>query len=88
MCQGKQLRLIHGHDSFGNLCGEKNTPAINNSNSGLDLTDRPYLYYFDPADEYALQLCVAACPEQDVRKKKEEENEKKKKDIQKKEENQ
>eukprot|EP00051_Salpingoeca_urceolata_P006769 m.89580 g.89580 ORF g.89580 m.89580 type:complete len:652 (+) comp14976_c1_seq3:89-2044(+) len=58
---GQPLRLIHGHDSFGNLCGEANSQQINSSNSGLDLRNRSYLFYFG-VPELDLQLCVEDCP--------------------------
>eukprot|EP00042_Codosiga_hollandica_P057139 m.840181 g.840181 ORF g.840181 m.840181 type:complete len:641 (+) comp59508_c0_seq9:56-1978(+) len=59
---GHPRRLVYGEDSFGNLCGTKNDQVINSTNSGLDLTARPLLFYFDPTDSAALKLCVAECP--------------------------
>eukprot|EP00054_Salpingoeca_dolichothecata_P015385 m.88649 g.88649 ORF g.88649 m.88649 type:complete len:654 (+) comp21466_c0_seq2:211-2172(+) len=63
---GEPSRLVRGTDSFGNLCGRDNTKAINDSNSGLDLSDRKYLFYFSFRDKSALKLCVPECPREDV----------------------
>lgn len=63
--QGQPKMLLYGVDSWGNICGENvttNKKIINDSNSGLDMTDRKYLYYADPEDFKAARLCVPACP--------------------------
>jgi hypothetical protein len=52
--------------SFGNLCGEVNSKIPNVTNSGLDLTNRTLLYYFDPTNDTALRICVPACPTTDI----------------------
>lgn len=38
---GNPLRMIHGSDSFGNVCGHSNSKIDNLPFSGLDLTERP-----------------------------------------------
>lgn len=63
---GDPRRIIYGTDSWGNLCGRKNDPAINATNAGLDLTDFPFLYYTNPTDFDAFRLCVAECPNQNI----------------------
>ena len=46
--RGDPLRLYHGFDSYGNVCGRKENPSIPNVTlSGMDMSDRPYLLYFD-----------------------------------------
>jgi len=59
---GEPERLLHGHDSYGNICGQKNDKRITNPNSGIDMTNFEHSYYtLDPEVGYR-QLCVAACP--------------------------
>lgn len=38
---GNPLRMIHGSDSFGNVCGHTNTPVDKLQFAGLDLRHRP-----------------------------------------------
>ena len=46
--RGDPLRMYRGYDSYGNVCGRKENPKIKNVTlSGIDMTDRPYLLYFD-----------------------------------------
>lgn len=47
---GDPWRIVNGYDSFGNTCGKKNVQpeGVTSVHSGLDLTDYPYLIYFDP----------------------------------------
>lgn len=46
--RGDPLRLYHGFDSYGNVCGRKENPNTPNVTlSGMDMSDRPYLLYFD-----------------------------------------
>ncbi|KAJ3417562.1 hypothetical protein HDV05_000019 [Chytridiales sp. JEL 0842] len=57
---GDPKRLLMPRDSSGNYCG---APAINNTTPGLDLTHRPYLYYFNPLDPISFpSVCVTECP--------------------------
>jgi hypothetical protein len=54
---GQPQRLVYGHDSFGNLCGERNHKVLaGNLNSGLDLSNRSFLLYFDAGNDVALKL--------------------------------
>lgn len=47
---GNPYRIINGYDSWGNICGKDNAGSKNEnvSKSGRDMTDLPYLMYFDP----------------------------------------
>lgn len=46
---GDPWRIINGYDSFGNTCGVKNVKpdGVTSELAGLDLTDSPYLMYYD-----------------------------------------
>ncbi|XP_050024903.1 choline transporter-like 1 [Dermacentor andersoni] len=60
---GDPRRLVNGCDSFGNVCGARNAPMGRLAFSGMDLTDRPYLFYLDLADpRNSLKICVSHCP--------------------------
>ncbi|GAB1600405.1 choline transporter-like protein 1 [Argonauta hians] len=57
-------RLLYGYDGFGNTCGKKNTPIVNVSNSGRDMTDKPFVFFMNienPAK--SLAICVEKCPD-------------------------
>ncbi|KAI9179895.1 hypothetical protein H9P43_005227 [Blastocladiella emersonii ATCC 22665] len=56
---GDPRRLVLPTDSYGNLCGIDNTGL---RTGGRNLTATPYLYFFDPTDGRAKQVCVSACP--------------------------
>eukprot|EP00040_Diaphanoeca_grandis_P020047 m.106366 g.106366 ORF g.106366 m.106366 type:complete len:657 (-) comp27715_c0_seq3:398-2368(-) len=63
---GKAYRLIHGADSWGNVCGRSDNTVIEGViNSGLDMTDRKHQYYSILGGEgaEATTLCVALCPD-------------------------
>lgn len=63
---GNPLHLIYGVDSFGNVCGQKNSPISDSVHSGLDLTKAPYLFYLNTANlSHSLQICVEKCPDRD-----------------------
>ena len=49
---GRPSRVIHGVDSYGNICGT--------NNELVDLSNKPNLWYPDPGATRA--LCVTACP--------------------------
>ncbi len=52
--------------SYGNVCGRSNSQVIAGiNNSGLDLSDRKYLFYFQPSETGGLKICVSACPAAD-----------------------
>ncbi|XP_072172583.1 choline transporter-like protein 1 [Diadema setosum] len=61
---GNVLRLVFGYDSYGNVCGQKNSPIENVSLSGMDMSTRPYVFFMDvrrPTD--SLEICVSQCPD-------------------------
>ena len=61
---GDPRRIVFGTDSWGNLCGRNNRASINRMNSGLDLTNFPYLFYADPPSGF--RICVEECPTVDI----------------------
>ncbi|XP_041483712.1 choline transporter-like protein 1 [Lytechinus variegatus] len=68
---GNPDRLIYGDDSYGNVCGKKNNPIENVSLSGMDMTDRPYVFFFDDIAMSKLKtrskrLCVSRCNNETV----------------------
>ncbi|KAI9143407.1 plasma-membrane choline transporter-domain-containing protein [Paraphysoderma sedebokerense] len=60
---GNPQRLIYGQDSYGQLCGINNNAA---NSSRLDLSTKPFLFFFNPLDKTALQICVDKCPTESV----------------------
>ncbi|XP_052774226.1 choline transporter-like protein 1 [Mya arenaria] len=72
---GNPRRLLYGTDSWGNVCNQQNDviPGLNMSRTGLDLIDKPYLFYFNE-DIFAavidankdniktVKICVPKCP--------------------------
>ncbi|XP_029460524.1 choline transporter-like protein 1 [Rhinatrema bivittatum] len=70
---GAASRLVSGYDSYGNICGQKNTKVEGIINSGLDHTNRKYVFFLDPCHIDLVQqkikslaLCVSACPRQEL----------------------
>ena len=76
---GGAERLLYGMDSYGNICGQQNSkPDLNTPPhrfNGLDMSDRPYVLFFDFASElveldpnndkgssYSREICVKECP--------------------------
>ncbi|XP_067119262.1 choline transporter-like 1 [Centruroides vittatus] len=60
---GNPFRLIYGLDSFGNVCGLRNEQMGSLSLSGLNMTDRPYVFYLNMADiSNSMKICVKKCP--------------------------
>ncbi|XP_077429253.1 choline transporter-like protein 1 isoform X1 [Vanacampus margaritifer] len=66
---GGAARLVLGYDSYGNTCGRRNPPLDGVRLSGLDHTDRKFVFFLDPCDidiverkMKSLALCVALCP--------------------------
>ncbi|XP_038068039.1 choline transporter-like protein 1 isoform X1 [Patiria miniata] len=61
---GNVLRLIYGYDSYGNICGMKNSKIENVTQSGMDMTDRTHVFFMDVRNPAAsLEICVSECPE-------------------------
>eukprot|EP00056_Hartaetosiga_gracilis_P005755 m.88547 g.88547 ORF g.88547 m.88547 type:complete len:688 (-) comp12269_c2_seq1:238-2301(-) len=60
---GDPTRFLYGTDSFGNVCGRDNPVGlINSTNSGLNMTGRERVFFFNSDNSDALVLCVEACP--------------------------
>ncbi|XP_033093808.1 choline transporter-like protein 1 isoform X3 [Trachypithecus francoisi] len=71
---GAAARLVSGYDSYGNICGQKNTKLEAIPNSGMDHTQRKYVFFLDPCNLdlinrkiKSIALCVAACPRQELK---------------------
>lgn len=65
---GSPLRLRNGYDSYGNTCGVKKNEKIGDiALSGLDTSDKPYLFYLDIKNlRQSLQICVKQCPDRNI----------------------
>ncbi|XP_046407751.1 choline transporter-like 1 isoform X2 [Ischnura elegans] len=60
---GDPRRLINGYDSFGNTCGTSNSDFHALDLSGVDLSDRPFVFFLNVNDIGAsMKLCVKECP--------------------------
>ncbi|XP_066471269.1 choline transporter-like protein 1 isoform X2 [Tiliqua scincoides] len=71
---GAAARLVSGYDSYGNICGQKNVKVEGIQNSGLDLTGKKYVFFWDPCNVDLVQrkiksiaLCVSACPRSELK---------------------
>ncbi|XP_069486940.1 choline transporter-like protein 1 isoform X2 [Ambystoma mexicanum] len=71
---GAASRLISGYDSYGNICGQKNTKVEHILNSGLDHTTHKNVFFLDPCNldlvhrkVKSVALCVAACPREELK---------------------
>ncbi|XP_066048512.1 choline transporter-like protein 3 isoform X3 [Chamaea fasciata] len=70
---GAAERLVLGYDSFGNICGQKNTPVEGANLSGLDMTNKKYVFFLNSCSLEiqslkisSLSLCVSSCPQQQL----------------------
>uniref|UniRef100_A0A8C3TUL2 Choline transporter-like protein n=1 Tax=Catharus ustulatus TaxID=91951 RepID=A0A8C3TUL2_CATUS len=70
---GAAGRLVLGYDSFGNICGRKNTPVEGANLSGLDMTNKKYVFFLNSCSletqslkSSSLSLCVSSCPQQQL----------------------
>lgn len=60
---GSPLRLIYGSDSFGNTCGQRNDQMDQLTFSGLDMSDKPFVFYLNARDiSKSMRICVKQCP--------------------------
>ncbi|XP_061690432.1 choline transporter-like protein 1 isoform X3 [Syngnathoides biaculeatus] len=69
VASGGAARLISGYDSYGNTCGRRNQHLDGVRLSGLDHTDRKFVFFLDPCNIDIVQrkmksvaLCVSLCP--------------------------
>ncbi|KAM9740808.1 choline transporter-like protein 1 isoform 2-T2 [Menidia menidia] len=73
IASGGAARLVSGYDSYGNTCGRPNAQIEGVRLSGLDHTDRKFVFFLDPCNIDIVQrkirslaLCVALCPPQEL----------------------
>ncbi|XP_054567730.1 choline transporter-like protein 3 [Eptesicus fuscus] len=66
---GATGRLLFGYDSFGNVCGRKNSPVDGAPLSGQDMTLKKHVFFMDSCGLDGKDgrlgptaLCVASCP--------------------------
>lgn len=65
--EGHPSRLIHGYDSFGNICGQKNSKIEGISWSGIDMSDCPYVFHMNPFNtSYTMKICVQKCADRNL----------------------
>ncbi|XP_032069058.1 choline transporter-like protein 1 isoform X1 [Thamnophis elegans] len=71
---GAAARLISGYDSYGNICGQKNVKIEGIGNSGLDLTEKKFVFFLEPCNVdlvrrkiKSIALCVSACPRSELK---------------------
>ncbi|KAM9280681.1 choline transporter-like protein 3 [Cariama cristata] len=70
---GAAERLVLGYDSFGNICGKKNTPVKGAPLSGQDMTNKKYVFFLNSCNLEmqslkisSLSLCVSSCPQEQL----------------------
>uniref|UniRef100_UPI0037E94987 choline transporter-like protein 1 isoform X3 n=1 Tax=Semicossyphus pulcher TaxID=241346 RepID=UPI0037E94987 len=71
---GGAARLVYGYDSYGNTCGQRNEQIEGVRLSGLDHTDRKFVFFLDPCNIDIVQrkikslaLCVSLCPPDELK---------------------
>uniref|UniRef100_A0A8C6YVW7 Choline transporter-like protein n=1 Tax=Nothoprocta perdicaria TaxID=30464 RepID=A0A8C6YVW7_NOTPE len=66
---GAAERLVLGYDSFGNVCGRKNSPVKGAPLSGQDMTNKKYVFFLNSCNlemQSSLSLCVSSCPQEQL----------------------
>ncbi|XP_064311609.1 choline transporter-like protein 3 [Phalacrocorax carbo] len=70
---GAAERLVLGYDSFGNICGRKNTPVKGAPLSGQDMTNKKYVFFLNSCSLEmqslkisSVSLCVSSCPQEQL----------------------
>ncbi|XP_066514781.1 choline transporter-like protein 1 [Hoplias malabaricus] len=70
---GAASRLISGYDSYGNICGQKNTQIPGIELSGKDQTINKYVFFLEPCNIdivkrkiKSVALCVSKCPDKEL----------------------
>ncbi|KAM8931100.1 choline transporter-like protein 3 isoform 2-T2 [Pelodytes ibericus] len=68
---GAAERLVFGYDSYGNICGRRNSPIPNAPFSGQDMTSRKHVFFLDSCNLEirnlkinSIALCVSSCPQE------------------------
>lgn len=65
--EGHPSRLIHGYDSFGNICGQKNRRINGVAWSGVDMKDRPFVFHMNPYNvSGTMKICVKSCADKNL----------------------
>ncbi|CAH1787745.1 unnamed protein product [Owenia fusiformis] len=64
---GNPNKLLHGTDSWGNVCAQPNIGIPDAQHSGRDMTQKTKVYYFDFTSlanplVQSLRICVSDCP--------------------------
>ncbi|KAM9325364.1 choline transporter-like protein 3 [Gastrophryne carolinensis] len=70
---GAAERLVFGYDSYGNVCGRRNSPIPNAPFSGQDMTNRKHVFFLNSCNlEFknlkinSIALCVSSCPQEEL----------------------
>ncbi|XP_063481626.1 choline transporter-like protein 3 isoform X1 [Symphalangus syndactylus] len=70
---GAAGRLLFGYDSFGNVCGKKNSPVEGAPLSGQDMTLKKHVFFMNSCNLEVkgtrlnrMALCVSSCPEEQL----------------------
>uniref|UniRef100_A0A2K6SQH3 Choline transporter-like protein n=1 Tax=Saimiri boliviensis boliviensis TaxID=39432 RepID=A0A2K6SQH3_SAIBB len=70
---GAAERLLFGYDSFGNVCGKKNSPVEGAPLSGQDMTLKQHVFFMNSCNLEVkgvqldrTALCVSRCPEEQL----------------------
>ncbi|XP_068808526.1 choline transporter-like protein 3 isoform X3 [Struthio camelus] len=70
---GAAERLVLGYDSFGNICGRKNSPVKGAPLSGQDMTNKKYVFFLNSCrlemqslKISSVSLCVSSCPQEQL----------------------
>uniref|UniRef100_A0A8D0TTB1 Choline transporter-like protein n=1 Tax=Sus scrofa TaxID=9823 RepID=A0A8D0TTB1_PIG len=70
---GATGRLLFGYDSFGNVCGRKNSPVEGAPLSGQDMTLKKHVFFMNSCNLEvrdmrlgSIVLCVSSCPEEQL----------------------
>ncbi|XP_068098686.1 choline transporter-like protein 3 [Hyperolius riggenbachi] len=70
---GAAERLVFGYDSYGNVCGRRNSPVPNAPFSGKDMTNRKHVFFLNSCNlEFknlkinSIALCVRSCPQEQL----------------------
>uniref|UniRef100_J3S8E2 Choline transporter-like protein n=1 Tax=Crotalus adamanteus TaxID=8729 RepID=J3S8E2_CROAD len=70
---GATERLIFGYDSYGNVCGRRNTPVVGAPLSGQDMRNKKFVFYLNSCglkiknhNIKSTALCVSSCPQEQL----------------------
>lgn len=70
---GAAGRLLFGYDSFGNVCGKRNSPVEGAPLSGQDMTLKKHVFFMNACNLEVkdrglgpMALCVSSCPEKQL----------------------